>query len=53
MWSYNPRIIREGGYQPTTDPGEPPAALFLRQITPVVAKGARLAGPVNDLAPAT
>ena len=31
-WSNDPRIIKEGGYQGTRDPGEPPAALYRRQI---------------------
>jgi hypothetical protein len=32
--SNDPRIIREGGYQGTRDPGQPPDALFGQQINP-------------------
>ena len=34
--SNDPRIIREGGYQGTMDPGPPPSQLYDAQIVTVV-----------------
>jgi hypothetical protein len=33
--SNDPRVIKEGGYQGTRDPGPPPQQLFGPQIVPV------------------
>jgi hypothetical protein len=46
--SNDPRVIKEGGYQGTRDPGPPPQQLFGPQIVPVAPAPAAAAQPTGS-----